>query len=306
MFKKVPILATVLTCFSSHSAFSMVFESDQRLDFFEIQDPAIQAIAKSVFTFIPRENLFKRADGRFEFLSHKTLQEVVGLCPGERFENQPSVGTRCSGFLSSPTQGVTAGHCVSPLEVKDFCKNYFVVFDYRIPSGESGAPLILDSSSVNECKEITSVVYDPAGRTDDYAVFTFSTPVTDRQPLKYRTTGQIGDQDGIFMLGYPKGLPEKISPNRNVLMNADPSYFSTNLDCFHGNSGSPVFNSRTLEVEGIFVRGEGDFPGSSSDPNLTGDFFYNSSQQCFQTQVCRRSEGCTGVMDATRITRISW
>ena len=37
------------------------------------------------------------------------------------------------------------------------------------------------------------------------------------------------------------------------------SFFVCNLDTYGGNSGSPVFNSSTHELEGILVRGETDF-----------------------------------------------
>ncbi len=107
------------------------------------------------------------------------------------------------------------------------------------------------------------------------------------------------------MIGYPRGLPEKFSLHRKVANNSDSSYFSADLDCFHGNSGSPVFNSKTLEVEGIFVRGEGDFPGeNASDLEMMGDFVYNGARKCYRTLVCHRKGGCTATMDSTRITRV--
>jgi len=37
------------------------------------------------------------------------------------------------------------------------------------------------------------------------------------------------------------------------------SWFTADLDTYGGNSGSPVFNARTHEVDGILVRGEMDF-----------------------------------------------
>jgi len=106
------------------------------------------------------------------------------------------------------------------------------------------------------------------------------------------------------MLGYPRGMSQKVSENRRVVKNTDKSFFSTNLDCFHGNSGSPVFNSRNHQVEGLFVRGNGNVPNQGTDPKLVGDFFLDQGANCNRTLVCKKSEGCTGVMEATRITRI--
>jgi hypothetical protein len=297
------ILSIILLSAPSIRAQAMVFETDHRADYNQISDSAMRSLGKSVFTFVLKQDLVQTADGHCKFVKHDTLQKVLGLCAGERFGEQTSVPTRCSGFLISSELGVTAGHCVSPLAVKDFCKNYFIVFDYDMHPG-GRAPLNLSKSSVYECDRIAGLAFDPNGRTDDYAVLHFSRPVKHHPSLKYRKTGKIADQAAVFMIGYPRGLPEKFSLDRKVSNNSDPSYFSADLDCFHGNSGSPVFNSKTLEVEGIFVRGEGDFPGDTSNPQMIGDFVYNAAQKCYQTLVCHKSNGCTATMDSTRITRV--
>jgi hypothetical protein len=296
-------LCSVLMAGISHAG---VFETDQRFDIYELKDPDIREISRSVFTFTLKENLVRRSDGRYEFVQRKLLQEVVNLCADERFAQQSSVGTRCSGFLAGPDLGVTAGHCVAPELVGDFCAKYYVVFDYRLDSGTGELPVVIEGGSVRECTGIQSIAFDSEGRTDDYAVFKLSAPVLDRSPLKMRREGKIGDHDEVFMVGHPKGLPQKVSLGRSVEANADPSFFSANLDCFRGNSGSPVVNAKTLAVEGIFVRGQGEFPGGSTDPLLAGDFYFDSAKRCNRTLVCRRSEGCTAVMDSTRITRIRW
>ena len=51
----------------------------------------------------------------------------------------------------------------------------------------------------------------------------------------------------------------KIADGAWVRKNTNPVFFQTNLDAFGGNSGSPVLNSETGEVEGILVRGEIDY-----------------------------------------------
>ena len=301
---KLFILGMILLFASSIRAQAMVFRTDHRVDYDRISDSAVRSLAKSVFTFVLKQDLVKTPDGHYRFVKHDTLQKTLDLCSGQRFGEQTSVPTRCSGFLISPDFGVTAGHCVSPVAVKDFCKAYYIVFDYRMHPG-GRAPLSLRRSSVYECDRIASLAFDPNGRTDDYAVLHFSRPVKHHPSLKYRKTGKIADRAAVFMIGYPRGLTEKFSLDRKVSSNTDPSYFSADLDCFHGNSGSPVFNSKTLEVEGIFVRGEGNFPGDdSSNPQVIGDFVYDQAQKCYRTLVCRKGDGCTATMDSTRITRV--
>lgn len=282
---------------------AMVFGTDHRVDYNQISDSAMQSLANSVFTFVLKRDLVQTRDGRYEFAKHETLQKALGLCSDERFGEQTSVPTRCSGFLVSSDLGVTAGHCVSPAAVKDFCRNYFIVFDYRMHPG-GRAPLSLRRSSVYACDRIAALAFNPNGRTDDYAVLHFSRRVTHRPALRVRKAGKIADRAGVFMIGFPRGLAEKFSLDRTISNNADPSYFSADLDCFHGNSGSPVFNAKTLAVEGIFVRGEGNFPGADSNPQMIGDFVYDSAQKCYRTLVCRKTEGCTATMDATRISRV--
>jgi hypothetical protein len=62
-----------------------------------------------------------------------------------------------------------------------------------------------------------------------------------------------------------------------------------NLDTYGGNSGSPVFNHRTGEVEGILVRGE-------------NDYVYDPGQGCQVSNRCA-SDVCRGE-DVTYITNV--
>ncbi|MDD5320391.1 MAG: hemopexin repeat-containing protein [Methylococcales bacterium] len=61
------------------------------------------------------------------------------------------------------------------------------------------------------------------------------------------------------MIVHPVGLPTKFGGGATVRDNSPSAFFLANLDTYGGNSGSPVFNSSTHEVEGILVRGETDF-----------------------------------------------
>jgi hypothetical protein len=60
-------------------------------------------------------------------------------------------------------------------------------------------------------------------------------------------------------MGLPSGLPLKLAGGASVSNNQPAAFVVANLDTYGDNSGSPVFNAATQEVEGILVRGENDF-----------------------------------------------
>src|SRR5262249_25906156 len=107
--------------------------------------------------------------------------------------------------------------------------------------------------------------------------------VTGRPPLKLRTSGKIGNQAGVFVIGHPSGLPVKYAPGARVRDNTPASHFVANLDTYGGNSGSPVVHTSTQGVEGLPVPGEND---------------YVSNGTCQVSQRCP-STGCRGE-DVTR------
>ena len=76
------------------------------------------------------------------------------------------------------------------------------------------------------------------------------------------------------MLGYPLGLPMKLTINAGISNNDNFSFFYTSLDSFSGNSGAPVFDLSTHRVIGILVSG-------------AVDFEFNGS--CYKESVCRDS-----------------
>lgn len=286
------------------SSYALIFENDKRTEVYQSQNSKVKDLAKSVFTFIPKNKLIKNSDNQFEFKQKNTLKDSINLCAHEPFSDQISVGTRCSGFLADKSYGVTAGHCVSPALIPNFCQDYYIIFDY-IYQGPNEHFMTLKPNSVRECDKIQKIKFDPSGEGDDYAVLQFKDHVVDRPALKMRKIGKISNKSKLFMLGYPRGMAQKISLDGQVISNTDSTVFSTDLDCFHGNSGSPVFNAKTLLVEGLFIRGAGNVPQNSSDPNLVGDFFSNPILKCNQSLICKRKEGCDASMEVLRANRVS-
>jgi V8-like Glu-specific endopeptidase len=72
-------------------------------------------------------------------------------------------------------------------------------------------------------------------------------------PFPYRD--EISSDQEIYVIGHPCGLPLKYAPGAYVC-DVNETCFSADLDVYSGNSGSPVFDSKTHEVIGMAVRGD--------------------------------------------------
>ena len=71
---------------------------------------------------------------------------------------------------------------------------------------------------------------------------------------------EIEHEQELAMIGHPLGLPQKVTDNAKITkIEENKPHFQANLDAFHGNSGSPVFNPKTGEVMGMLTSGGRDF-----------------------------------------------
>ncbi|OFZ21887.1 MAG: hypothetical protein A2X94_03000 [Bdellovibrionales bacterium GWB1_55_8] len=261
---------------SSGSAFSyfepsVIYGEDSRLDYFEISNPRVRQLTDSVPAFF-RASDFELTNQSARF-SAPTYQKYQDLCSDQPFLNQPTAAF-CTGALIASDLVVTAGHCV---KTDEDCHDTRLGFDYRMNSQQE-APQSIRLENLYSCKRIISRKFFRTGV--DYAIIQLDRPVRGRAPLKLNLSGssmRLGSE--LFLLGYPVGLPVKLSDRARVRqMNA--GFFITNADAFSGNSGSPVFNPSTLEIEGLLVRGDGDFD-------------LDRSRSCFVERRCTET-GCGG------------
>jgi hypothetical protein len=93
----------------------------------------------------------------------------------------------------------------------------------------------------------------------DFALVRLDRTIPNHLPLVLDLDGGVKKGTVVYVLGYPLGLPLKLADGALVSSVLDAGYFVANLDTFGGNSGSPVFNASTNQVEGILVRGGADF-----------------------------------------------
>jgi V8-like Glu-specific endopeptidase len=258
----------------------VIYGEDDRLDIFESNDNLMKEIALSTAAQILNRNL-SEVDGVFT-IKAGTLTDS-GMCKSERFANQPAAAN-CSGFLVAPDVLVTAGHCIN---VESDCQNHAWVFDFANTTEEQKS-FTFNKDQVYHCSKIIERKKDQITMAD-YSVLKLDRPVVGRAPLKFRTEGKTADDAVFTVIGYPSGLPAKITAAADMRNNKNPIFFVTNSDTYGGNSGSAVVDARTGIVEGILVRGDTDYA--------------NTDAGCLAS-VHRPEDGGRGE-DVTRITIIN-
>jgi hypothetical protein len=263
----------------------VIYGEDNRVEVAEFSNPLVRELSKSVAAQIDYRDLRIDSTGELYHLASKLLRYERGFCHDTPFLDQYSLA-ECSGFLVAPDLIVTAGHCV---QEEQECENLRWVFDYVQPNDPSKNEITISKENVYSCAKKVAFELDSESKSD-FAVIKLDREVLGREPLRFRTEGNIEINQSLYLIGHPTGLPMKVSDQSWVRDNNDPIFFRSNLDAFGGNSGSPVFNQATNLVEGILVRGE-------------EDFFYDRKSGCYRNKVCQDFE-CVGEA-ATRITGLN-
>ena len=254
--EKYSSLAVTLALLDSQKA---IYGQDNRKDvFMESSDPNINADADAVVSLFRADRLAPLEGGTRTKIINKVFATEYRLCdsasPVEPYLSQPC-SAFCSGVLVAPDIVATAGHCINtdgtpPLDEIRF------VFGYRMRD-ENTAQLIIDNNEIYTGKQIIKQVYSPDGA--DWALVRLDRPVQGHAPVSIRRTAKVSDAEDLYVIGHPCGLPAKFADGAIVRANTDANFFVANLDTYGGNSGSPVFNRTTHQVEGLLVRGEKDF-----------------------------------------------
>ncbi|MBD64394.1 MAG: hypothetical protein CME62_04260 [Halobacteriovoraceae bacterium] len=259
--KKTLTLAISLTltqaAFSSDKSEQIIYGVDNRIETYQASYTQ-KKLAHSTAGMVETVKLVKTKDK--VMLPPISIKKEMGLCEDEKFSDQPS-SVICSGFLVGPNLLVTAGHCV-PNQAR--CNEVSFVFDYKIEADSRKADMLVSKNKVFKCNKVIEAKLQGRGNSArDYALIKLDRVVPGRSALKIRSKSKIADNSNLLVIGHPSGLPQKIASGARVFSNTSPYFFKTNLDTFGGNSGSAVFNTKTLEVEGILVRGAKDYVADS-------------------------------------------
>jgi hypothetical protein len=263
-----------------------IYGTDDRLDEYQVLNTQLKSIGDSTVALIPSGTLTNNGDGTYSVPSTSLADSYLAdyglaLCSDEPFIDQPAPAV-CTGFLVAPNLVATTGHCISNSSV---CTDMAFVFGFTM-TGPSSPVLTFDESDVY----FGSVIISRTQTADsDWALIQLDRDVINHEPLTIRRSGQISDSQDISVVGHTMGLPRKYADNAWVQDNLPTASFYANLDTFMGNSGSPVINMTTYQIEGVLFAGNPDFV-------LDGD--------CNRSSVCPDS-GCPTWERATRVTEFS-
>jgi hypothetical protein len=257
----------------------VIYGTDDRVDVFQLPAGLNRDDVDSVVALFDSGDVTDNGNGT-STLRTQNFGTAQNLCAGERFRDQP-IGAFCSGFLVAADIIATAGHCVNAGNVT----NVRFVFGFRMRNATT-AETVLNNGEIY--RGVTVIGRQQIGNGADWALVRIDRPVANHRIVRIRRTGRIGDTQAVHVIGHPTGLPTKFAGGAAVRNNTPNAFFVANLDTYGGNSGSPVFNSNTHEVEGVLVRGETDFVAQGT---------------CNVSLVCP-STGCRGE-DCTRTTEFA-
>lgn len=240
-----------------HSA-SLVTGADDRVEYFDVADPTARGrISESMVALVPRAFLARMGAGYV--LTAQSWGQAEGLCPGERFADQPAAAF-CTGVLVDWDLVLTAGHCVRLFALEDFA----IVFGFYY--GSAGTLAFNDVREAREVRDpiaIVSEALDPAGAEPrlDYAWLRLDRAVAPpRQPAPlYVRPHPLAAGDPIISIGCGGGVPLKLDAGGVVrdARAAVADYFLADTDTSHGSSGGGAFD-QALSLVGVFARGGAD------------------------------------------------
>jgi V8-like Glu-specific endopeptidase len=186
--------------------------------------------------------------------------------PDEPFSNDGVLAAQgyCTAFKVGPDLVATAGHCAGvPNNPTMACSNINFVFNYHKSASRPVPENQISGTDVYQCREI--IAREQRGRVD-WAVVrvdrVIEAPQVSIRTSAMRPPGFETEKISATLIGHPAGLPLKIAAG-GAFLRFHMEHFTTTLDAYGGNSGSPIFNTERLAKGELFV--EGVLQGGSDD-----------------------------------------
>jgi V8-like Glu-specific endopeptidase len=272
-----------------------IYGADTRADWFGIRDNGVRRLARASAALVDVSLLVPEDPVKLK--GTQTLRKRRDLCPTERFAGQTQLGF-CSGTLVAPDLVLTAGHCVreitpekAPLELQ----SVRFVFGYRVEAEGSDNAAPISADNVFAGKEVAGG--DFTEDKQDWALVRLdrSVPANVAEPVSDWSPAAPKTNQAVFMIGYPDGLPLKYAPGAKVFDAEPKEYFVANLNSFHANSGSGIYDAFSLQLVGVLVRGE-------------TDYIWDESANCARANVCPKicnGQGCQLHCSGEHVSRIA-
>ncbi|GAB3710183.1 hypothetical protein GCM10027592_46960 [Spirosoma flavus] len=254
-----------------------------RNDFLNSNDQYI-ARARAVCALIPKRyltlkgNVYELTAGTLnetKFTIVKPCSITDGVCFNNQIDNElikyanQRVGAHCSGFGYQRDLVVTANHCFDNSFTPD---SVYYVFGFVYYPG-------LNYHLIPREDVYTAIGTVAQSVTDDFRIIRVNRQLQSWQRA-ILNRDDLEDGNSIYMAGHPDGLPLKLTLDAQVYASDEATFF-TDLDAFHGNSGSPVFNELG-QVIGILLRGDKDY-----EKAVGGCVRYYKSPENYGEQVLR-------------------
>ncbi|MDX2165063.1 MAG: serine protease [Gammaproteobacteria bacterium] len=270
-----------------------VYVRPEICEFFELSCPLLQRQITGIGALVYKKSLLK--EGKFYKIAGN-VQNLEGYIyqkeKAKLDESQPFRTQQClasgTAFLGTTKRIITAGHCVTGGDVN--IKDLLLVFGFAL----SALNQSLERFPENDVYELEKIIDYKLSENEDWAVVELKKPVANRE-ISTRSKETPKDKTPLYVMGHPIGLPIKtdfVARVKKEISKTNPHLFFTNLNTFGGNSGSPVFNLQTREIEGILVKGNKDFR-----KNEKGEIVFASYD------ATHGGEGCTTIQRVEQALR---